>query len=144
MKAETSRSGVFGGAFHPKVVLFIAAQEDALLNYHALAKSGGFESELARDGYEGLLLAHLARPDIVVLDVREPGLDARWILHRLRSGVSTRALPIVVVGGKGDELFDSSHESSGLLFAVDPDDELRLLHVVGGLLEGPAHSAGAG
>jgi CheY-like chemotaxis protein len=136
-------SGIFGTPVAHKVVLFIAAQEDALLGYHALAKAGGFESELARDGYEGLLLAHLARPDVVVLDLRDPGLDARWILHRLRSGVGTRALPVVVVGGAGEDILDAAHDGGGQLYAIDPDDRVRLLHVVGGLLEAPPHSSSA-
>jgi CheY-like chemotaxis protein len=140
-------SGIYSSAPTHKVVLFIAAHEDALIGYHALAKSGGFESELARDGYEGLLLAHLARPDVIVLDLRDSGLDGRWILHRLRAGVGTRALPIVVVGVSGAAIFDVAHDrSAGRLYAVDPDDHPRLLHVVGGLLEGapPRSSDAAG
>jgi CheY-like chemotaxis protein len=137
-----SFSGIFTSPIHHKVVLFIAAQEDALADYHALAKSGGFEAELARDGYEGLLLAQLARPDLVVLDLRHSELDGRWILRRLRSGVGTRALPVIVVGA-GDSVFEGTQDGEGRRYVVDAEDSLRLLHVVRGLLDTQPEPAGA-
>jgi CheY-like chemotaxis protein len=136
-------SGIFTSPVHHKVVLFIAPQEDTLLEYHALARSGGFEAELARDGYEGLLLAHLARPDLVVLDLRDPELDGRWIVQRLRSSVGTRALPLIIVGVPGDSILDVTPEGAGRLHVVDRDESLRLLHVVRALLVGPSQPEGA-
>jgi CheY-like chemotaxis protein len=138
-----SFSGIFSSPMHQKVVLFIAAHEDALAEYHTLAGSGGFEAELARDGYEGLLLANLARPDLVVLDLRHPELDGLWILRRLRSGVGTRAVPVILVGASSEALVEAAHDGEGQRYVVDAQDSLRLLHIVRGLLGGPSHPAGA-
>src|SRR5471030_215429 len=59
----------------------------------------GYDVLTAATGQEGLALAERDAPDLVVLDVKMPGMDGIEVLDRLRAMNET--LPIVVVSGHG-------------------------------------------
>src|SRR5712692_5586487 len=59
----------------------------------------GYESIGAATGQEGLALAEREAPDLVLLDVKMPGMDGLEVLDRLR-GIN-ETLPIVVISGHG-------------------------------------------
>jgi two-component system nitrogen regulation response regulator NtrX len=59
----------------------------------------GYEYVSAATGQEGLALAEREAPDLVLLDVKMPGMDGIEVLERLRSMNET--LPIVVISGHG-------------------------------------------
>lgn len=133
-----SGSGVYDRG-EQKCILFIAADDDALLAYHAIAQSMGLEAELARDGHEGLLLANLARPDLVILDLRHPELNGDWIIRRLRAAAGTRVLPVVVVGAEGDMILHPLRSGGDRIYAVDAEDPSGLLKIMRALLA-PGHA----
>ncbi len=57
----------------------------------------GFEVQAAGDGQAGLTMAETHRPDVVLLDLRMPGLDGFEVLEQLRS--SLPATPVVILTG---------------------------------------------
>jgi two-component system nitrogen regulation response regulator NtrX len=59
----------------------------------------GYEFVGAATGQEGLALAEREAPDLVLLDVKMPGMDGLEVLERLRH--TNDALPIVVISGHG-------------------------------------------
>src|SRR5713101_5197749 len=59
----------------------------------------GYEFFGAATGQEGLALAEREAPDLVLLDVKMPGMDGIEVLERLRH--MNDALPVVVVSGHG-------------------------------------------
>lgn len=59
----------------------------------------GYEFLGAATGQEGLALVEREAPDLVLLDVKMPGMDGLEVLERLRS--MNDALPVVVVSGHG-------------------------------------------
>jgi two-component system nitrogen regulation response regulator NtrX len=59
----------------------------------------GYEFAGAATGQEGLALVEREAPDLVLLDVKMPGMDGLEVLERLRSMNDT--LPVVVVSGHG-------------------------------------------
>jgi two-component system nitrogen regulation response regulator NtrX len=59
----------------------------------------GYEFMGAATGQEGLALAERETPDLVLLDVKMPGMDGLEVLDRLRA--MNEALPVVVVSGHG-------------------------------------------
>jgi two-component system, NtrC family, nitrogen regulation response regulator NtrX len=59
----------------------------------------GYECLLAATGQEGLALAERESPDLVLLDVKMPGMDGIEVLERLRA--TNEALPVIVVSGHG-------------------------------------------
>src|SRR4249919_2750437 len=59
----------------------------------------GYEFIGAATGQEGLALAEREAPDLVLLDVKMPGMDGIEVLERLRH--MNESLPVVVVSGHG-------------------------------------------
>jgi len=57
----------------------------------------GFEVVTARDGPDALAKAVAVRPDLVLLDVRMPGIDGYTICAQLRSDASLAAVPVIIV-----------------------------------------------
>ena len=56
----------------------------------------------ARDGVEALMAVDVFRPDLILLDVRMPGLDGLAVCRRLKSRPDTALVPIVLVTGSGE------------------------------------------
>jgi two-component system nitrogen regulation response regulator NtrX len=59
----------------------------------------GYEFVGAASGPEGLSLAEREAPDLVLLDVRMPGMDGLEVLDRLRA--MNDSLPVIVISGHG-------------------------------------------
>jgi DNA-binding response OmpR family regulator len=62
----------------------------------------GYTVAIARTGEEGLDVALREAPDLVVLDVRLPGIDGFEVLRRLRAGGSKA--PVLVLTARDDEV----------------------------------------
>ena len=79
-----------------------------------LLEREGFRALLAPDGQTGLDQAILARPDLIITDLRLPGLSGVEVCKRLRSsGVLT---PIIVLSAVGEEI------DKVLLLEIGADD----------------------
>ncbi len=61
----------------------------------------GYGVTVARSGEEGLEFATSQAPDLIVLDVRLPGIDGFEVLRRLRAGGSKS--PVLFLTARGDE-----------------------------------------
>ncbi len=59
----------------------------------------GYEFLAAATGQEGLTLAEREAPDLVLLDVKMPGMDGIEVLERLHN--MNEALPVIVISGHG-------------------------------------------
>ena len=51
----------------------------------------------ARDGPSGLDAVRRVRPDVVLLDIRLPGIDGWAVLEALKADPATREIPVIVV-----------------------------------------------
>ena len=59
----------------------------------------GYEFIGAATGQEGLSMAEREAPDLVLLDIKMPGMDGMDVLSRLRS--MSEGLPVVMISGHG-------------------------------------------
>ncbi len=83
----------------------ILCVEDDPNHYAFLEKilaSEGYEVVLATNGVEAIDKALEGRPDLVLLDIRLPGLDGYEVALRIRSEVSLTQLPIIAMTSVGD------------------------------------------
>jgi excisionase family DNA binding protein len=69
----------------------------------ALTWQGRYKVEVAQDGYEGLIKVGGFRPDILILDIRMPGLDGFQVCRRVKTDLGSRATRIVVMTGHAEE-----------------------------------------
>jgi len=79
-------------------VLIVDDEPDVRLVTRVILEAVGYEVDEAESGERALdVLATRARPDVLLLDVRMPGIDGWEVLRRLRSGPDPlRLLPIVI------------------------------------------------
>ena len=71
-----------------------------------LLQSAGHVVLAARDAETGLTLARDEQPDLVLMDIQLPGMDGLEATALLKSGATTRDIPVVALTAlamKGDE-----------------------------------------
>jgi two-component system cell cycle response regulator len=93
-----------------------------------------FEVTTASDGETALQLARTASPDIILLDVRMPGLSGLEVCRRLKNDQATQHIPVVLVtalDGRADRL--AGLEAGADEFLTKPIDDAMLLARVRGL-----------
>ena len=62
-----------------------------------------YEVIRAHSGQEGLERARDLQPDIIILDIRMPGMDGHEVLLRLRRDPDTEGIPVVICSVEGNE-----------------------------------------
>jgi CheY-like chemotaxis protein len=78
-----------------RTVLVVDDEPDVRLIARLVLGAAGYEVLEAASGEEALDVLETTVPDVVLLDVRMPGIDG-WTVHeRIRSRVGTDALPVV-------------------------------------------------
>ncbi|GLQ19979.1 phosphate regulon transcriptional regulator PhoB [Algimonas porphyrae] len=99
-----------------KPYVLIVEDEDALatlLEYN-FGKEG-FETSLASDGEEALLLASERTPDLIILDWMLPKLSGVEVCRRLRRRKETSKTPVIMLTARSDE----TDRITGLDFGAD-------------------------
>jgi CheY-like chemotaxis protein len=85
----------------------------------------------AADGRRGLALARSERPDLVVTDVRMPGLDGFQLAEALRSDERTRQIPLIFVSGETEPADAArANELGALAYVAKPFDAPALASLV--------------
>jgi DNA-binding NarL/FixJ family response regulator len=81
--------------------LLVVDDEPKLLRAIALDLKGeGYDVSTARSGNEALIIVAQKLPDLIVSDIRMPGMDGYALARRLRQNQSTALLPIVFLSAK--------------------------------------------
>lgn len=85
-------------------ILIIDDESDLveLLKYN-LAKEG-YNIEFAFNGFDGLKIAELTRPDIIILDIMLPDINGFEVCKRLKSNQALSRIPIIFLSAKQEEI----------------------------------------
>jgi two-component system chemotaxis response regulator CheY len=81
----------------PPVVLLVDNQHNIRDLLREILEADGFRTLTAPDGYEGLKLAELSMPDVLVTDVAMPRIDGFGLTRALRQLYPD--LPVIVMSG---------------------------------------------
>jgi DNA-binding response OmpR family regulator len=115
-------------------VLFIDDDADLLFAYQLVATGQGMLVELAHDGHDGIALANLVSPDVIVLDIglrSNDGLDGFEVVRKLRASKRTRSIPILIVSGSSSARDLAAVQASGCdAHLVKPCSADELVEVV--------------
>lgn len=84
-------------------LLLIDDSPDDLRLLTELAKSNGWSVSVARDGREGLNKARLTPFDLILLDVRMPGMDGFAVCRLLKADSFCRTIPVIFLSSAGDQ-----------------------------------------
>ena len=92
----------------------------------------------ARNGREGVAVAQLSRPDLIILDVLMPVLDGPQALALLRQDPACRHIPVVMLTAiTGESLVDECSHLGISGYLVKPIAPALLAEVVGRVLGPP-------
>ena len=118
-----------------KRLLVVDDEPNLLRAVAACLKAENYEVSTARSGREALLQLAEAVPDLIVSDIRMPGMDGYTLARQLRGSPRTALVPIVFLTAK-DETAD---RVEGFRAGVDayltkPFEPEELIAVVNGIL----------
>jgi PAS domain S-box-containing protein len=78
-------------------VLIVEDDPDTVGLLSSTMRQIGFTPLVASDGYEALALARRYRPDLILLDLRLPGMDGYESLTHLKRDAVTQTIPIIAI-----------------------------------------------
>jgi len=105
-----------------------------------LLRSQGYDVILADNGWDGLLLYRQEHPDMIVLDLKMPGLDGVTVLKQIRSVDLTQ--PVIVLTGDSTPQTEREVRALGVTEFIVKGSSFRLVvETLKRLLEVPALSA---
>ena len=63
----------------------------------------GYECSTAHNGLEGIKIAKSEIPDLIICDIKMPGLNGHQVLQELRSHISTSTIPFIFLSAMVDK-----------------------------------------
>src|ERR1051325_2438826 len=86
----------------PKRLLIVDDEPNLLRALEAYLGAEGFEVTTARSGAEALVKLAQGLPDLVISDIRMPGMSGYELARQLRDSPRTALVPIVFLTAKGE------------------------------------------
>jgi DNA-binding response OmpR family regulator len=122
----------------------VVIEDDAsfldLLRVHLA--SAGHEVLAAEDAAVGLRAVITEGPDLILLDLSVPYLDGFEIIQALRNDPATKAIPVIVLTGRGDdETFAEARRLGASQFLTKPVARDVLIRAIDKHLAAPAAHA---
>lgn len=125
-------------------ILVVEDNEDnlALLDY--LLRAYGHQPLLARNGQDGVRIAIQQRPEVILLDIRMPGMDGHEVAATIRSTPGLEQIRIVavtasVMGGDRERIAASGFDG----YIAKPIDPETFIGELERFLPGPQTAATA-
>jgi DNA-binding response OmpR family regulator len=85
-----------------KRLLIVDDEPNLLRALEAYLGAAGFEITTARNGAEALVKLAQALPDLIISDIRMPGMSGYELARQLRDSSRTALVPIVFLTAKGE------------------------------------------
>ena len=117
--------------------LLVVDDEPNLLRAGAACLKGeNYEVSMARSGYEALMQLAEAVPDLIISDIRMPGMDGYKLARQLRASPRTALVPIVFLTAKDETADRIEGFHAGIdAYLTKPFEHDELIAVVNGILK---------
>ncbi len=94
--------------------ILIVDDEPHMLRITELSlRKTGCQIFVAHDGREAVELAAIHLPALIVMDLMMPGMDGLMALKELRARPATRAIPIIMLTSRGQNITRTEAEQAG-------------------------------
>ena len=116
--------------------ILVVDDEAKLLRAVAVDLRGeGYDVATARSGAEALALVAQSLPDLIVSDIRMPGMDGYQLARRLRENARTAIIPVIFLTAKDTSADRIEGFRSGIdAYITKPFEPDELLVVIAGIL----------
>src|SRR5450756_2116829 len=123
-----------GGALVERKVLVVDDDIESLHLYGDMLRRAGYAAVTASTGWEGIDMAVKEQPGLILLDLRLPDITGLTVLETLRTALSTKNIPIIVVSAisKDDDVMKAM-QMGAFDYVVKPityDDMIRRVELV--------------
>ena len=106
-------------------VLMIDDESNSRKVVKLLLEREGFRVITAANGEEGLILAKVEQPHIILLDVMMPKMNGYEALKRLREDEDTQRIPVIMVTARGTEHDIATSFRLGAVFHIEKPYETK-------------------
>jgi DNA-binding response OmpR family regulator len=117
-------------------VLVIDDERSIALALTIRLKAAGYDVRWAADGAAGIAAAGEWRPDVIILDIRMPGIDGFVVNRRLRARPETAATPVIFLSAN---VQDSARQAAFVVgayaFLIKPFESKDVLAAIRGALD---------
>ena len=118
-----------------KRLLVVDDEPNLLRAVAACLKTAGYEVSTARSGREALVQLAEAVPDLLVSDIRMPGMDGYQLARQLRGSPRTDLVPIVFLTARDETADRVEGFRAGIdAYLTKPFEPEELIAVVNGIL----------
>ena len=118
-----------------KRLLIVDDEPNLLRAVDAVLRNEGFETSTARNGREALQSVARNLPDLIVSDIRMPGMDGYALARRLRSAPNYALIPIVFLSAKDESRDRVEGFRSGVdVYLTKPFEPDELVAVINNIL----------
>jgi CheY-like chemotaxis protein len=119
----------------PARILLVDDYPDALEIWGLFLRSLGYEVITAEDGCTAVMLAHMHRPDLIVLDLELPGITGFEAAVRLRQAPDTAKIPLIAATGYSHvKQLEQARQSGFDSIIVKPCEPMALVREIERLL----------
>jgi CheY-like chemotaxis protein len=116
---------------HKPVILCIDDEAMMLGLLKKILTKNGFAPRLADGGQKGLRMVTEEKPDLILLDIRMPGMNGFEVCARLQSEPEFSRIPVIFLTALGDDHNKAAaYQSGGADFVAKPFDEASLVQKV--------------
>src|SRR5439155_13010504 len=96
----------------------------------------GYEVRTARRGAEAMVRVAEALPDLIISDIRMPGMDGYALVRNLRASPRSRLVPIIFLTAKDDTADRITGFRTGVdAYVTKPFESEELIAIVKNILE---------
>ena len=118
-----------------KRLLVVDDEPNLLRAVAACLKTEDYEVSTARSGHEALMQLAEAVPDLIISDIRMPGMDGYKLARQLRGSPRTALVPIVFLTAKDETADRIEGFRAGIdAYLTKPFEPDELIAVVNGIL----------
>ena len=109
----------------PKTVLMVDDEANARKVAKLILEREGYRTLTASNGEEGLVLAKVEQPDVILLDIMMPKMSGYDMLKRLREDQDTQQIPVIIVTARGTEHDIATSFKLGAVFHLQKPYETK-------------------
>lgn len=115
-------------------LLIVDDEPNLLRAVAACLRSEGFEVRTARSGKDALVSLAESLPDLIISDVRMPGMDGHEMVQRIRSSPRTALVPVIFLTAKDQKEDRIEGFRTGVdAYLTKPFEPDELLAVIGAI-----------
>ncbi|MBN1582351.1 MAG: response regulator [Anaerolineae bacterium] len=104
-----------------KTILVVEDSSTQSLHLRALLEDAGVGAIVANNGFEGVQMAQVLRPDLIVLDVQMPGMNGLQVCEALKQIKETCDIPIIMLTRHDDPEMVALGMQSGITDYIPKD-----------------------